>query len=288
VHQWRQSDCYAYAKRYYEDNSSFFHPAVYNLVGKNGRTVSEFPIFYYVGAQICKLIGFHNYVFRGLTFLSYFFGLIYLYKAGRFFIKSPLLAMFPVLVLATAPYYYYYGLNYLPNVPAISFSFIGLYFYLYYEKTNKTKHLIWATFWTALGVLLKPTDGGVIFVAYGLCIGLLWIGSNENRKKIIPIAISCFTVLFFMFLWYKYVAYYNDLNGNHNNLQSIYPIWERTETEIAYDYRERIFGWWQPVYQQLSILYLLKILLYVFAITWAWQNAFLRLFTSLLIGHTWI
>jgi len=78
IHQWRQSDCAAYAKTYYQKNSGLFSPSTYNLAGKDGRTVSEFPIIYFVAAKLFHIFGFHYWILRGLTFLCYIIGLFYL------------------------------------------------------------------------------------------------------------------------------------------------------------------------------------------------------------------
>ncbi|NDC40056.1 MAG: hypothetical protein EBZ77_00635 [Chitinophagia bacterium] len=287
VHQWRQSDCYAYCRTYYERHTGLLEPAIYHLAGNNGRVVSELPIIYYTGAQICRVIGFHPWVFRGLTFLCYVLGLLYLYRCIRLWISDPWLAMFPVLLLATSPYYYYYGLNYLPNVPAISISFIGFYYLLRYSDTRQLRDIITGTLVTALAALLKPTDGGIICIAYTMAQGGLWLSKRTDWKKIPALALSTLTVLLFIFSWYKYVEWYNNVNGNHKNLQGLYPIWRMSKEEIEYVYRERIYGLWSSCYQQEKILYLMKAFLYGFAITFAWQKPLLRWFVLSLIGLTW-
>ncbi|NDC39968.1 MAG: hypothetical protein EBZ77_00185 [Chitinophagia bacterium] len=287
IHQWRQSDVYAYAQRFYTSGDDVFHPAAFNLAGKDGRMASEFPIIYYIGAQICRVIGFHNYVFRGLTFFCYLAGMVYLYKVARFFINDRYVAAFPVVLLASTPFFYYYGLNYLPNVPAIGISFAGLYYMLAYEQSGKRQQLIAATALFALSVVLKPTDGGIVWVAYVVARGLILLQRRSTWMQLVPLVMSSICIVAIFYAWYKYVEQYNNLYGNHGNLQSIFPQWEMKPKDIEYVYKERIYGWWLSSYQQIDILNFVKGMLYVFAITWAWQNPFLRLFTFLLVCLTW-
>jgi hypothetical protein len=103
VHQWRQSDCFAYARNYFSKNSGLFEPSFYNLIVTQGRSISELPIYYYVAAKLFHFFGVHYWVLRGLTFLTYIVGLIYLYRCLLFWIKDPIVAMFPVFLLASAP-----------------------------------------------------------------------------------------------------------------------------------------------------------------------------------------
>lgn len=181
VHQWRQADCLAYVKTYYRDNSGFFNPGTFNLAGKEGKVVSEFPILYYLAANIERIVGEHFWVIRGLTFFCYVIGLIFLLKIIRLWIPHYFLASVPVLLLATSPFYYYYALNFLPNIPAISISFIGLYFLLRYERERKFGILVLGILSFALSTLLKPTGGGIILVAY--CCVRLYHYFNVKEEK---------------------------------------------------------------------------------------------------------
>src|SRR5690606_34984915 len=115
VHQWRQSDCAAYVKTFYRNETGLLTPGTYNLAGTHGRVASEFPIIYYVAAKIQTLTGEHYWVVRGLTFLCYTIGLIALLGCISKWIPKRFYAAFSVIILATSPYYYYYALNFLPN-----------------------------------------------------------------------------------------------------------------------------------------------------------------------------
>ena len=97
-HTFRQSDCLAYTKTYYQHNTGFFSPACYNLLGKDGRVVSEFPVLYYLSAKLCQLFGFQYWIIRGLTVLCYLAGLYYLFLCVRMWIKRTIPSLFPVVI----------------------------------------------------------------------------------------------------------------------------------------------------------------------------------------------
>lgn len=135
VHQWRQSDCAAYVKTYYRTGSGLLQPATYNLAGKQGRVISEFPVIYYLSAKIQQLVGEHYWVVRGFTFICFLTGLSALMACIKRWVSNPFLALLPVIILASSPYYYYYAINFLPNVPAISFLLL-VFISFFYTKSN--------------------------------------------------------------------------------------------------------------------------------------------------------
>jgi hypothetical protein len=285
VHQWRQSDCAAYVKTYYSKGSGLLSPATYNLGGKEGRVISEFPIVYYISAQIQHLVGPHYWVVRLLTFLCYVSGLVALLACVRKWIPNPILAFLPVILLASSPYYYYYAINFLPNVPAIAFSFIGLYFFLLYEQKKKLLGLIAGTLFFILSTALKPTDGGLLWLAYvavKVVQAIFSPGTGTARKQnIIPLVVSSLLIAASIIGWTKYVNWYNDLNGNHQNLIGIYPIWDMDKDLIKYT-AKRVLTEWSNVFQQRIILGVLALFGLAYMLKWKQLNHFLRLMTLFL------
>lgn len=285
VHQWRQSDCAAYVKTFYRTNSSLLEPATYNLAGKEGKVISELPIIYYIAAKLQHIVGEHYWVVRSLTFLCYFLGLLALYKIVRNWMSNSFFAITPIILLATAPYYYYYAINFLPNIPAISFSFIGLYCYLKHEEKSKLLYLILGTLAFILAVTLKPTDGGLIWLAYlGTKTGQSLFYKTKPNNIALLLGASVIIGLT-MFGWTAYVNWYNDQNGNHQNLIGIYPIWDMDSGLRNYTFK-RIATEWIDVFQQKWIVYLLLPLLIIYLIKWKRLHAFLKLFTLFLILGT--
>jgi hypothetical protein len=284
VHQWRQSDCASYVKTFYRNHTNVLTPGTYNLAGKEGRVASEFPIIYYAAAKIQMITGEHYWVIRGLTFLCYLLGLMALLGCIRKWIPQQFYAAFSVIILATSPYYYYYALNFLPNIPAISLSFIGLFFLLNYDEREKIWLLIVGMLSFTLAMLLKPTDGGILFVAYILAkVFDLFFSRHlkHQRKKIVPLIIGFIFIAIVNIIWVKYVDWYNDVNGNHQNLIGIYPIWDMNIGLIKYT-AKRVITEWSNVFQQKAVLGLLAIFFVIYILKWRQLNQFLKRLTLFL------
>jgi hypothetical protein len=279
THVFRQSDCIAYTKRYFSDNSPLLTPACYNLIGKDGRVASEFPILYFLSAKLCTLLGFHFWILRGLTLLCSIAGLVYLYLSVRIWINDTIIALFPVILVASAPYFFFYSVNFLPNVPAISFSFIGLYYLLRYNSTGKMLSLIIGTGFFMLAILLKPTDGGLVYAAYLLSM----LMSKKAKAKSRPLAISALSIAVSGIWWFFFVKQYNELNGNDINLQGIYPIWKMTPSEIYDTFSFRLFRSGRECFHHPVLLTLSVVFLVVFIARWSFLQKFLRVFTAFLI-----
>lgn len=284
IHQWRQSDCASYVKTFFRNHTNVFTPGTFNLAGKEGRVASEFPIIYYVAAKIQIITGEHYWVIRGLTFLCFILGLIALFECCKKWIPKKFYAAFPVLILATTPYYYYYALNFLPNVPAISFSFIGLFFLLKYEENNKRASLIFGILSFTLATLLKPTDGGILFAAYLLVKSLSYVPGfkksiiTKHKRQFLFLLLGALFIAIVNITWIKYVNWYNDLNGNHQNLIGIYPIWDMDNGMRNYTI-ERIIKEWSNVYQQKLLFVLMGVALLIYILKWRLLNPFLKIFT---------
>ena len=124
-HCWRQADGASYTLNYYQNKLPFLQPQVHSLVGQNGFTVSEFPLIYFAAAKLYTVFGKHEYFLRGINFLIFIFGCTCLLWMCLGIIQSKWIAAIPALLTFTSPYLYYYGLNFLPDVPALSLSYIA-------------------------------------------------------------------------------------------------------------------------------------------------------------------
>ena len=81
LHLWRQCDCLSITLNYYQDSNNFFEPAIHNLGHDGtGKTISEFPVIYYLVAQIWKIFGIHEFIFRLIILLLFYAGLFSVFK----------------------------------------------------------------------------------------------------------------------------------------------------------------------------------------------------------------
>lgn len=279
THIFRQSDSYAYTKTYYKHGNSFWAPECYNLLGKDGRVVSEFPILYYLTAQLCHITGLQFWVIRGVTAVTCLAGLLYLLALVRRYVQDVLLSMFAVVMLITSPYFFFYATNFLPNVPAIAISIGGLYYMLRYREEERMGQLVTGTVLLSLSVLLKPTDGGLL---WGALMGTTVVELLQKKLKKptgMRMLMSGGVVISIFVLWTLYVRHYNEVNGNQINLQGVYPIWDMRWAEIVSTITGGVLGMWYADYQHPWALLLLLGMTVVYVVKWRRIAGFLRVFT---------
>jgi hypothetical protein len=207
---------------------------VFTQAGINGYTVSEFPIVYYVAAKMYSVFGFHESILRRLHFAIFIFGCASLLWLGLLLFKHSWLAFIPAVITFSSPYLYYYGLNFLPDVPALSLSFAGGYFITayFFDKKLWKMYLAFALF--CLACLLKISNG-ILFCSLVAAIVFLPELRTEKyfrAKHIVHFFFLTFLVVAVNGWWFYFVTIYNNTYGNHLNLTSIYPIWELNWIEI--------------------------------------------------------
>lgn len=283
VHIFRQGDCLAYTRTYYQQGQGLFSPSAYNLLGRDGKVASEFPFMYYLSAKLCHVVGFHYWVIRGCTFLVYLLGLFYLYACIRYWVKDIMLSLLVVVLTGASPYYFYYGTNFLPNVPAISISFIGLYYMLRYRLSFRVPHLLIGISCFALAAVIKPTDGGLIWLAYTAALFGAGERNRYNQRRWLHIGLGTLAVILAIVGWFFFVRYYNKVNGNDINLQGTCPMWGMRWYDISSTFTLRIMGYWRDALHHPVLLLLLCVFFALYLVWWKEIDRFLRRFVMFLI-----
>ncbi|MBN1339460.1 MAG: glycosyltransferase family 39 protein [Bacteroidales bacterium] len=238
LHLWRQADCLSMTKNFYEDNLPFFEPAVHNL-GRDGtgKTVSDFPLIYYSVAKLWKIFGPHEFIFRGIVLILFFFGLLALLKLIENILKDSVLALISVLLLFTSPTLAYYANNFLMNVPAFSLALLGLYFFFRYYHTSSEKYFYFLLICYTLGGLLK-IPALLSFMAIGGLFVLELAGVRIKAEgKIFRRPVGYFLLFLavpvIQAAWYLYAAHYNNLHNKGFFLVGILPVWEMDREQVS-------------------------------------------------------
>jgi hypothetical protein len=260
AHQWRQGDCASQVSRYYQDGMNFFSPAVHNLIDyketpniTRGNTVGEFPILYYIAAAIDKMIG-EEYVFvpRGLNFLIFALGLWALYRLFWHVSGNVLVSLCAAFSFLTSPVLFFYGVNFLPNVPVLGLTFVSWLWLFQYQKTRKI-HWFWAfQLLSAMIGLIRPT-----FLVTWSAVGVVWlIDAFRSDKNILLFDsrqrwqsfISFFVVIIPSIAWRLFSTYYNDLHHSTGFfLANVMPIWATNLGQRTYMW-DKIVNFWLPHY----------------------------------------
>lgn len=238
LHLWRQTDCTSIATNYYQNDNAFLSPSVHNLADDDtGRTMSEFPIIYYAVAQLWKLFGHHEFIFRLFNLLIFYIGLFTLFKLFENELKDSILAVLFPLLLFSSPMLVYYANNFLMNVPAFGLGLIALYYFFKFYRTSNNKYLYFMCVFYLFSGLLKITSLLGFFAIFGILvfelIGLFKSDKKifqQPKKQILPFII----VILLLTCWYLYAKYFNETHNKGIFLVGILPIWDLTIDQIIH------------------------------------------------------
>ena len=266
VHQWRQSDCLSFTLNYYRENLNFFQSSM-NWIGKDGhgRTVSEFPIIYYTVAQLWKVFGQHEWIFRLLNLLIVYIGLFYLFKFFKQYLLNDFWAIFGVTLLFSSPVLAYYSNNFIADAPAFGLSLIACFYYWKYYSSGFIRKLYLACLFFLLAGLIKVTSLSVFIIL--VLFHIYFVFTEKEKKKNLLALIPFAIVLAGVFAWYYYAQYYK-IKGIF--LLGIWPIWDLSPEKMK-EIAKLFYHEMLPSYFNLAGLYFILIL-FVYNV-WNFRNA---------------
>jgi 4-amino-4-deoxy-L-arabinose transferase-like glycosyltransferase len=211
---------------YYKENLSFFTPAIHWVGDKDGRTISEFPIIYYTVAQLWKIFGQHEFIFRLINILIVYAGLYCLFRLAKELLSDIFWALFIPFFLFSSPILAYYTNNFLADAPALGLSLIGGYFFWKAFTSLKKKWFYLALGFFLLAGLIKISSLILFISLFILHLYLIFFRQNEKTwlnkiSRILPYLV----VMVLIFAWYRYAASYNRYNLAGIFLQGLLPIW---------------------------------------------------------------
>ena len=253
VHQWRQTDCLSIALNYFNENLPLLEPKMHHLIGNNGKTVGEFPVLYYITAQLYNLFGENEFILRLINLSIFTIGLIYLYKSifllTRDYVFSNLLSLF----ILSSTIIIYYANNFLPDTPSLGFTFISWYYYLLYYRSKKWNQLISATILITIAGLIKTT---ALITSATICIFFFYtfLKLRElNWKELLLVVVP----FFICGIWILYARHYKEANENFYLLMDVKPIWNESIDGIKSVWNRlttnQNWGWKKYIYPPLQI-----------------------------------
>jgi len=263
IHIWRQTNGLSITQMYYEHNLNFFQPEIQNQLGDDGlsgKTAGEFPIIYFAMAKVWQVFGKAEWSFRLFQLLILFSGIFFLFRMLIPLTGNAVRAGFISILVFTSPMFIFYGPNFLPDAPALAFTFVAWFFlYRYIEKHKNYSLWISAAFFF-LAISLKITTA-TSFIAIGAWVIFesIFIKSEKRvfRFKFvhyIPFIVSVLLTI----AWYWYVDYYNGLHKADFSYRGIWPIWKMTAEQFnkILDVLNKIFfkEFFSPPLQYATIL----------------------------------
>ena len=226
MHQGAQADRASIALNYFNYSENFFEPRVMESRAYHGLTGLEFPIIQYIVSLLYQLFGFHHFIYRAVMGSIVFAGCFAIWKLTGMYVLKTIHRYCIFTLWYSSPILVYYSFNYIPDIPAFSFSMIAwYYFFQYYHGLNKNKSFNLYILITTLSGLLKVT----FFINHFAILGIILLQKiypNTIRNPVIfkPKQFALYFLPFvFVSAWYYYSNYLTQLTWNHHFLQATNP-----------------------------------------------------------------
>lgn len=269
LHFMRQTDSLSFASQYYNTGYHFFEPRLFNLKNPEGRAACEFPITYYLAALIYSVFGKNYLTLKLLHLIIVSTGVFFIFRLCCLVLKDYIYASLICLFLFTSTVFNYYSFNYLPDAPALGFTFAGWFFFFRYLNDRNQKSLIACFLFFTLGSLIKVTylinPLSLLFLAmFTIIIQKDTIIPRTLAKKMVIWGAAGVAIVL---CWNIFMISYNaSFNSGSFNTRPL-PIWGLTVEQIAevWDY---IRNYWHTKYfahssfHFLFIIYLFQIIFF--------------------------
>ena len=261
IHFMRQTDSLSFASQYYNNGYNFFNPQLFNLKNINGAAACEFPIIYYITSLFYFLFGKNLLILKFFHFTIVSFGIFYIFRLIYELLEDYFYAIILSLIFFTSTVFNYYSFNYLPDAPALGFTFIGWYYYFRYRDDKQNKTLLISFVFFILGSLIKVTYliNPITIIVFSL-FSILLHKNNFNYIATKRTIIYGILGLGIVLIWNVYILYYNSLYESKSFNTRALPIWGLSNTQISevWDY---IIHYWYTKYFAHSSFHLLFIIL---------------------------
>ena len=275
---------------YYNEDVNFFTPQLHFLAGDGtGKTVSDCPLIYYSVAQLWKVFGYHEFIYRLLVLIICFVGLLLLMRVIEDILKDSFIAIFITLLMYTSTIFVYYSANFLMNVPSFSMALIAIYFFYQFYKKGKGYFLYFSMFAYLIGGLLKIPALTSYLAILGLfvfeMIGVIKLKRNKKLfskpfQQIVPFALVAVVI----FAWYYYAYLYNKEHNSGIFLIGTLAVWDLDQERIAKIIEHARILWFDSYHSPYIQYLLVALLIGIFSFFKKMNNALLLMTAFLTIG----
>ncbi|MFQ5559887.1 MAG: ArnT family glycosyltransferase [Nitrospinota bacterium] len=195
THTWRQVMGQATAKNYFEEDNRFFYPRqdVRKERDDLGISYFEFPLIYYVTAQSYRITGFHHANARVVMFLMGILLIVSAFKLARATGLTETSAKWFVFFLSFSPYFFYYSITIIPDLPALAWFSLGLAMIIPEIKKER-----WRTsFWAGVILLTVGTLSKASLLFFGIPVAYFFFAQflKTGHKTTLVAAFSAALVL---------------------------------------------------------------------------------------------
>ena len=285
MHFMRQTDSLSFVSQYFNNGFHFFETQLFNLKNIDGRAGCEFPILYYITSLLYLIVGKKVFLLKCIYLMISFTGLFYVYRLAHFILKDYFSAVLTALFLCTSSVYNFYAFNYLPDAPALGFTFTGWFYGFQFLAHDQKSSLVKAFIFFTLGSLIKVTYliNPIAFIVYFIFLQLFQRNTVSSKRNISSIYKWGAINILLVGSWNAYMLYYNQINDSHSFNTSILPIWELSTESVAQTLDYIMNFWYTSYFAHSSFHFILVV--FVFQLIYLKRSNYNL---SLLTGFTFI
>ncbi|MEP7320861.1 MAG: glycosyltransferase family 39 protein [Saprospiraceae bacterium] len=192
-------------RNFYRYDNNILNPRIpaHNLGHDDNILRYEFPLMQWIIAQLERLFGENILVTRMTMFLVGCLALLGFYFLSKQIFEDELLASCGAWIMSLAPVFYYYTLNPMSDIWAMTGQIWMMAFAVQYYRQNQFRHFIWSAGMLCLAGLCK-----LPYIIFGIIPFLIAIREYVNHGKSNALLLrSIFTLMIFSLpvaLWYIY------------------------------------------------------------------------------------
>src|SRR5262245_4743717 len=159
---WRQSDVGAIARNYLQGGFQFARPQIDWAGDQPGYVGAEFPILPFLAALCYKVFGVHEWIGRVQAVVLFAVSLPFFFLLVRRTFGE-VAAVWALFFYSFAPLEFMASRCFMPDVPSLTFSIIGLYFFERWISDERSNYaFIASAVCISLSILIKATSALIV------------------------------------------------------------------------------------------------------------------------------
>jgi len=260
MHQGAQVDRASIALNYFQESKNFFEPRVMESRAFHGITGLEFPIIQYLVACLYNIFGFHEFIYRVVVGIISMAGLWAVWNILGQVTQKNNHKIFIWVLWASSPIFVFYQWNFLPDIPSLSLSMLGWWYFLQaYNGKLPSTNFLKSNITLLFAGLLKVTllSNWIIMLVIVLFGGKFKLQKTQLTTKLWSFILPLFIVP----SWYVYANHLTEKTYNYHFLQK--TNLPSSFSELIENTKFAINTWLESIYPQEFIILLILIFLFV-------------------------
>jgi 4-amino-4-deoxy-L-arabinose transferase-like glycosyltransferase len=176
---WRQSDVASIARNFFQNGFHFSRPQIDWAGDQPGYVGTEFPILPFIAALCYKFFGVHEWIGRSQAVIFFTLSLPFFFLIVRQ-IFGPIAAVWSLFFYSFAPLNVMASRCFTPDVPSLSLTLIGLYFFMRWIEHRQRPAFFMSAITLSLSILIKVTSAIIGLPMLYLIVGRLCQTPSDN------------------------------------------------------------------------------------------------------------